>query len=175
MIARLPLFFRFSCLLGGLALLPACYREATDSAAAPRYTGTAPWTVDGVRPGQTLDDAKKILGEPREFRKSGSLRIAHWSDHETMVTLNVTDQVTEVWGRSLKADGRTLIGPGLGEDEVTQTLGRGKTTRTSVQGSGVISFGAKTTGHIFTYDNGGVAFEITVRADSTQHVRAFRR
>ena len=77
-------------------------------------------------------------------------------------------------GRSLKVDGKTLIGTGLSEDEVTQTLGRGKSTRTSVSSSGVISLGSKTTGHIFTYDNGGVLFEVTVKEQSTQHMRAFR-
>ncbi|MDI1318959.1 MAG: hypothetical protein PSW75_02040, partial [bacterium] len=143
-----PLLFRFTCLLGGLALLPACYREATDSASAPRYTGTAPWTVDGVRPGQTLDEARKILGEPSETRGSRSARVVHWSDKETMVTINAANVVVEIWGHSLKAGGQTVVGPGLSEAEVTQTLGSGKSARTSVQGSGVISFGAKTTGRI---------------------------
>ena len=175
MIARLQQSFRFAGLCGALTMLSACYREVTDASAAAHSTDTAPWTVDGVRPGQTLDDAKQIFGEPREFRASMGVRIAHWSNRETMVTLNAANEIVEVWGRSLHAGGQTLIGRGASEAEVTQSLGPGKSTRLSSPGSGVISFGSKTTGHIFTYQNGGVSFEITVKEQATQHVRAFRR
>ena len=171
--ARLQHLFRFICLVSGLAVLSACYREAIDASAVLRSTGTAPWTVDGVRPGQPFDDAKRILGEPREIRGTGGARVAHWSNRETMVTLNAASEIVEVWGRLLHAGNQTLIGPGSSEAEVTQTLGAGKSTRISSPGSGVISFGSKTTGYIFTYQNGGVSFEITVKEQSAQHVRAF--
>ena len=111
---------------------------------------------------------------PREIRASMGVCVAHWPDRETMVTINGANEIVEVWGRSLRAGGQTLIGPGLSEAEVTQTLGPGKSTRTSSPGSGLISLGSRTTGHIFTYQNGGVAFEVTVKEQSTQHVRAFR-
>lgn len=174
MIAPFRLILRFTCLVGGLAVMAGCYREATDSTGVSRYTGTAPWTIDGIRPGQSLDDARRLLGEPRDIRESMGQRVVRWSSSETIVTTNTAGEILEIWGRSLSAGGQSLVQTGLSEAQVAQVLGRGKSTRLSTPSGFVISFGSKTTGHIFTYRNDGVTFEITVKEDSVQHVRAFR-
>lgn len=168
-------------LAAALALLAptACYREATDASAAithPRshYTGTAPWTIDGVRPGQTFDEVKLLLGEPRDLRESYGQRFARWGPRDTAVSFDKSGRVTDVMGSTVKAGEQTIVSSGASEDEVAQILGPGKVQKSHrPKGSGVISLGREHTSTTLVYDNAGVRFELCVWGEAAGHYRAY--
>jgi hypothetical protein len=163
----------------GLLASTACYREATDASAAiqqARYTGTAPWTIDGVRPGQTFEEVKLLLGEPREIRGNKGPRTAFWSRHDTAVTFDPTGRVTEVMGSTVKAGDQTLVWGSSSEAEVVQILGPGRVQKSyRPKGSGVISLGREHTGTTLIYDNAGVSFELAVAGEAAGHFLARRQ
>lgn len=167
--------------LAGLALfaLAGCYREASDTTAAarfarPRYAGGEPWTIDGVRPGQSFDEVKQLFGEPREIRGTApGPRTAMWARHNTSVTFDRDNCVTEVMGASVQAGGKTIVQGGAEETEVTQILGPGRVQKSSrPKGSGVISLGSEHTGTTLIYDNAGVRFELPVFGEAAGHFLA---
>ena len=173
---RFPLFFAFAS--ASLLALPACYRQATDASTAvnaPRYTGTAPWTIDGVRPGQTLAEVTQLLGEPRETRENPGGRFLRWGPRDIAVFFDRTGHVAEVMGSSVTAGEKTLFTSGASEAEVVQILGPGQVQKSSrPKGSGVISFGQERIGTTLIYENGGVRFELPVFGEATGHFLARR-
>ncbi|RXK55237.1 hypothetical protein ESB00_04895 [Oleiharenicola lentus] len=148
-------------------LLAGCYREVTDESAMarrPRYTGTSPWTVDGVRPGDRYTAIRERLGEPRDDRPGSSGRIATWNYGQLTVAFDREDRATEVMGQSIRAGNDTVITTGIPEAEVVQVLGHGETQKTSrPTGSGVIAIGRTHTHTTHLYENGGVRFEVSVK------------
>ncbi len=164
--------------VAALAAWPGCYREVTDATAARtavRYTGTEPWTIDGVRPGQTEAEVKSLLGEPREVRPSMGTRTAFWATANTVVTFDAAGRVVDVMGSAVKAGGKAIVPAGSSEEEVAQILGPGKVQKSyRPKGSGIISLSSVHTGTTITYDNSGVRFELSVFGESAGHYRAFR-
>ncbi len=155
-------------------LMPA--REASDSDAFQRYSGTEPWAVAGVRPGEKLAQHRARLGQPERATDSRPGRVLRWSRPEDLtLSVDPLDGVVEVLGPSVTVPGKTLVYPGLSQAEVERVLGRGKVTRsTRPTGSGVISIGSTEVARILTYENGGVRFEITLEEDGVKHVRAVK-
>ncbi len=163
----------------GLLLLPGCYRQASDATAPastrPRYTGSAPWTIDGVRPGQTFAEVKQLLGEPREIRGHTGPRTAFWAGRNTAVTFDQAGLVTEVMGSTLIAGDQILFRAGATEAEVVQILGPGEVQKsTRPKGSGIIALGREHTGTALLYDREGLRFEFPVCGEATGHFLARR-
>jgi hypothetical protein len=163
----------------GLLLLAGCFREATDASTAavrPRHAGSEPWTIDGVRPGQSFDEVKQLFGEPREIRGTApGPRTASWERRNTMVTFDRDNRVTEVMGSTIQAGGKVIVQGGAGEAEVTQILGSpGRVQKVSQPKGHVISLGHKHIGTIMIYDNAGVRFELPVFGQAAGHYLARR-
>lgn len=155
-------------------LAPA--RESSDLDQFQRYTGNDPWTLGGVRPGDSLAAHEARLGPPEPSGGGTPGGVLRWSRPEELsLVADPLAGVVEVFGQTLKAGGKTLVYPGLSQAEVERILGRGKVTRsTRPTGSGVISIGSKEVARILTYDNGGVRFEITLEEDQVRHIRAVK-
>lgn len=97
-------------------------RQVTDTELTyPRYTGTAPWTIAGIRPGMTLEEVKKLKGEPAKSLGNPPLDF-QWgrsaSTAEFTVKVDAHGRITMVSGDSLSAGDRTLVGSGASEEEV---------------------------------------------------------
>ena len=159
-------------------LTPAgCYRAVTDGTAATggrRYTGAAPWTIDGVRPGDEFAAVKMRFGEPREVRGSGNQRTAFWERRATVVTFDGRGVVTEVMGSTVQADGKILVESGATEADVIQILGPGRVQKTHQPGSGVISISRTHVGTAVIYERDGVRFELPVFGDAAGNFLARR-
>jgi len=162
-----------------LLILGGCYKTASDETAmAPRplYTGAAPWTIDGVRPGQRFDEVKQLFGEPREIRGKTGPRTAFWDRVNTVVTFDSNGLVTEVMGSSVTAGDQVLFRAGATEAEVTQILGPGEVQRsTRPKGSGVISLGREHTGTALIYERDGLRFEFPVFGEAAGHFLVRRK
>lgn len=147
-------------------VLTGCFREVTDESGIPprpRYTGTALWTIDGARPGDTFDELKARLGEPHSIREYSGLRTVTWKYGQILVTFDATGHATEVTGQSIRAGTDTLITTGDREAEAVQVLGKGETKKGFTPGSFVISLWGKHTSTEHVYDNAGVNFEVMVK------------
>ena len=166
-----------SCLALTL-LLSGCFKVVTDESAMPprpRYTGTAPWGIDGLRPGQTLADAVKLFGEPSQPPAATGPRFLRWFARDTMVTLDAKDVITEVYGHTVTAGGQVLVQGGDDQTAVTQVLGPGDVRKSSrPKGSGVISLGRQHVGTTVIYEQAGVRFELPVWGEATGHFWARR-
>ena len=163
--------------LAGLLALTACYREANDltlSSAYPRYTGTAPWEIDGVRPGQTLAEIKRLRGEPVQQLDAGPRPTFRWpAPRDTTVTFDSAGRAIDLFGSTLTAEGRTLVDTGLEPAAIEQVLGKGRVDQhAQPTGSGVISFGRRITGRTVAYQNHGSLFEVFTSTDRITAVRA---
>jgi hypothetical protein len=168
----LPFAAWLGCLVVTLST-PACYREANDtthSSVYPRYTGTAPWSIDGVRPGQTLDEIKRLRGDPAQALAPATSRSPtfRWpAPRATFVTFDAAGRAIDITGTTLVAEGRTLLDTAAESAAVEPVLGRGRVaTHSQPSGSGVISLGSKVTGRTVAYENHGALFEIF--CDTTQ-------
>lgn len=152
------------------ALLAAgCQREATDATAASRrYTGTAPWTVAGIRPGMTLDEVKRQRGEPaqafgdppRQFRWNRAS-----SAGEFTATVDASGRVVAVHGDTLNAGDRVLAGASQDAEAVLQVLGKGEEKAIAHSGSYVIATPGKQSGTEYHYRNGDARFRVIVMKD----------
>jgi hypothetical protein len=163
-------------LLLSLGLDYAPMREAPDLDRFQRYSGTDPWAIAGIRPGDTLAQHRRRLGPPVKDTDMKSVSVLGWSRPEELsLTVSPEGEVVDVWGRSVTAGGNTLVYTGLSQAEVERILGRGKVLRsTRPTGSGVISLGSTEVGRILTYENGGVRFEVTLEENQVKHVRAVK-
>ena len=163
-------------LLASVALVfTACYRSASDASfpTQTRYAGHEPWTVDGVRPGQTFAEVQERLGEPRDVRETYGRRFARWAVHDIAVSFDPAGRVTEVMGATVKAGDKVLVWSSSSEADVTQILGPGKVQKSyRPKGGGVISLGREHIGTTLVYDNAGVRFELCVFGDAAGHFLA---
>lgn len=160
-----------------LAVFASCYREASDATLSSdnvRYRGTAPWAVDDIRPGQTLEEIKRIRGEPRDQIGTTARPTFRWPPpRDTSVTFDSTGRAVDVFGSTVTAEGRTLVTRGMDAAAIQQVLGKGRVSRHSrPTGSGVISIGQTTTGFSVSYENGGAGFEIATAGETPGWVRA---
>jgi hypothetical protein len=166
-------------MLVSLLMLAGCFKQATDETPArsrARFTGTEPWTIDGVRPGQNFEEVKQLLGEPREIRGHTGPRTAFWAGRNTAVTFDQAGLVTEVMGSTVAAGDQTLFRAGATEAEVTAILGPGEIQKsTRPKGGGIISLGREHTGTALIYDRDGVRFEFPVFGEGTGHFLARRK
>ena len=143
-----------------------CYREVGDEGgvARPRYTGTAAWTIDGMRPGQTFEEFTSRFGQPRDLREHDGERTATWNSGQLLAHFDREGCATEISGRSIRADADTLIYVGASEAEVVQVLGPGNTNKgTRPKGGGVFAMGSEHTHTIYAYENYGARFEVSVQ------------
>lgn len=148
-------------------------REAVDGDLKATYTGSDPWAVDSVRPGEVAAPHLDRLGPPRKDVAVMGDRVLTWSSPDLMLTLDAGGVVKEAWGRRLSAGELTLIASGASQEEVERRLGRGRVQKTTrPRGSGVISIGSVEVARILTYEAGGVRFEITIEDDQVKHIRA---
>jgi len=150
-------------------LLVSCSREASDSASIyPRFTGTAPWTIAGIRPGLSLDDVKKLKGEPARAFGNPPLEFA-WDLRSPPGTLTVrvdsSGRVKAVFGNSLSAGDRVLVGASASDDEVKAILGAGESHKMKSAGSFVLPTPSKQFGTEHYYQNGDATFRVIVMKD----------
>lgn len=157
--------------------LGGCYKVASDAdfSEYTPYTGQAPLTVRGVRPGQTENDVVALLGPPDRRGDSGyrivSLQWQRFSD--MVVTLDGTGRVSEVLGDRLTAGDEVVVSHGMSEADVRRVLGKPAKSRSHYRpsGSGVISLGRKRTGGTLSYRRDEQAIEITLLENGVGYVR----
>ena len=158
-----------------LSLIPpllgaGCMRQVTDTELTyPRYTGTAPWTIAGIRPGMTLEEVKKIKGEPARSLDNPPLDF-QWvrsnSNGEFTVKVDAHGRITTVYGDALSAGDHTLVGSGASEEEVKALLGQGESKAMKSTGSFVIATPGKLLGAEHLYHNGDTTFRVIVMKDA---------
>lgn len=166
-----PLFWQVA--IAALLLCSGCTREYTDTPQHARYTGSEPWTVEGIRPGQSFDPLLQRFGEPRDSREHNGIRVVRWATTPVIVTVGRDGRVAEVLGGSLRAGARTLAWSGITEAEVEQILGPGQASNSRrPKGNGVISTGSVLVGRTLRYENDGVLFDIDVHGNTAGRVRA---
>ncbi|MES2694728.1 MAG: hypothetical protein V4773_14740 [Verrucomicrobiota bacterium] len=158
--------------------LAGCYREASDATASrtlPRYSGNEPWSIDGVRLGQSYAEVHALLGEPVQSRDSMGKRTVRWDRRDTYVTFDAADRAVEVMGSSVQAGGKIIVSSGASEAEVVQILGPGKVQKsTSPKGGGIISIGSEHTGTTVIYERDGARFELSVFGQTAGRYRVFQ-
>ena len=154
-------------------------REASDLDHYRPYTGTAPWSIAHIRPGDPIERHATRLGPPSRDQggASGAPRVVQWtSPRDLTLTLDARGEIVEVLADSVTAGEETLVSTGMSRAEVERVLGRGSLrTSTRPTGSGVISLGWTEVSKTLSYDNGGAVFEITLVKDGVAYVRAFRQ
>jgi hypothetical protein len=160
----------------GAGALAGCMREASDLDAHRRHTGTAPWSVEGVRPGDALGPHLTRLGPPARTTKAMASDVRTWTSPGPLsVVTDAAGVVTDVTADSVESEGQDIVWSGLGQAEIERILGRGRVQKVTRPGSGVISiFGGKEVGRVLTYENQGVRFELQLDDDTLNRVRAFR-
>lgn len=153
-----------------LASLPwlvfGCAREVDEEVSGhQRYTGTAPWTIGGARPGMMLAELKQHRGEPR-----GSFGVPPrgfiWGSSgelgEISVEMDADDRIRRVQGTDLSAGPLTLLGRGASNADVTAVLGKGVSKSMTQPGSFVAPTPGKQIGMQHYYRNGVAEFRIVV-------------
>lgn len=121
-----------------------CYREATDPPAYGKYDGTAPLTVEGLRPGATRAEVLGVLGEPERKHPGPPEEVWNWnSPAETHVTFDGAGRARAITGATLKSGKNSLIWGIASPEEVKQFFGRPVREENSYRprGSGVVSIG----------------------------------
>jgi hypothetical protein len=147
----------FLSLLG----LAGCMQQATDQESyLPRYTGNAPWTINGARPGMTLDEVRQTPGEPTRSvgtpPTSYSWESTSW--RTLFVTVDANGRVVQVSGNALMAGDQTILSGSVSDADVKAVLGDGDVTRSTQPGSFVIPTPGKVVGTHHRYRNGNVTF-----------------
>jgi hypothetical protein len=142
-------------------LLAACMQQATDQESyLPRYTGNAPWTINGARPGMTLDELRQKHGEPtRSFGTpptSYSWESTSW--RTLSVTVDANGRIVQVSGNALMAGDQTILSGSVSDADVKAVLGAGDISKSTQAGSFVIPTPGKVVGSHHSYRNGNVTF-----------------
>ena len=148
-----------------VALLSACMQQATDQDSyQPRYTGNALWTINGARPGMTLDEVRQQHGEPsRSFGKPPTdYAWETTSSRKLFVTVDANGRIVQVGGNALMAGDKTLLGEGVSDADINAVLGAGAVSNTTQPGSFVIPTPGKVVGTYHRYRNGNVTFGFSV-------------
>src|SRR5262245_27140719 len=158
------------------AAVAGCMRDAPDLDAYRRHQGTAPWSVDGVRPGQSFAAVRTALGAPDRTVAVMGQDVHEWTSRRQLsVVVDGAGLVTDVTGGQVESEGKPVVWSGLGQAEIERILGRGRVQKVTQPGSGVISIGGgREVGRILTYDDKDVRFELQLEEDMLKRVRAFR-
>ena len=148
-----------------LSLLAACMRQATEPESfLQRYTGNEPWTINGARPGMTLDDVRQFHGEPT--RSSGTPPTGYSWESTSWRTLSVTvdmnGRIVQVAGNALMAGDKTILSGSVSEADVKAVLGPGVEARSVQPGSFVVPTPGKVVGTHHRYRDGNVSFGISL-------------
>lgn len=156
--------------------MAGCAREATELSEYLPYTGTAPLSIRGVRPGQGEGDVVALFGPPdRRHGSGGGPESLLWQRFGDMVvTVDArTSRVTEVLGDRLTAADDVVVQNGMLESDVRAILGRPASDQGQFgpSGSGVVSLRMKETGRTLSYRRDGLAIEVTVRDGRLAYVR----
>jgi hypothetical protein len=164
-------------ILVATTLFSGCYREFSEDTASlqyPRISSPGPWEVDGVRPGQTLDEIKRLRGEPGGQIGHGPRPTFRWpAPLETTVTFDQGGRAIDIYGTTLTSGGRTWVDAGLEQRAIEHVLGKGRVEQHSrPSGSGVISVGRTVLGRSVSYENHGSVFEIHANTTQVTAVRA---
>ena len=171
-LSRGLLFLSLFFLLLSIALEFPGSRRVTEGDPSPRYSGSEPWAVEQVRPGEPAGPHGNRLGPPQQDVSAMGSRILKWSQPEVILTVDDEGAVREVWGKRLTAGSATLVWPGASSREVEAILGRGRVEKTTRPRGGVISLGSVEVARILIYENADVRFEITLEDDQVRHIRA---
>jgi hypothetical protein len=160
-ISNLPPFSPFKCVALLVVLLSACTKNVTDQESyLPRYTGNELWTINGVRPGMTMDEVMKKHGDPtRSFGKpptSYSWQSTSW--RTLFVTVDVKGNIVQVSGNALMAGEKTILSGSVSAADVKAVLGPGDVSTSKQSGSFVIPTPGKVVGTHHSYRNGNVMF-----------------
>lgn len=142
-------------------LLSACMQQATDQESyLPRYTGNDLWTINGVRPGMTLDEVRQKHGEPT--RSFGNPPTGYAWESTSWRTLSVTvdghGRIVQVSGNALMAGDQTILSGSISDADVRAVLGAGDVASSTQPGSFVIPTPGKVVGTHHRYRNGTVTF-----------------
>ena len=142
-------------------LLSACMQQASDQEShLPRYTGNYLWTINGARPDMTLDEVRKIHGNPT--RSFGNPPTSHSWESTSWRTLSVTvdasERIVQVSGNALMAGDKTILSGSISDADVKAVLGTGELSRSTQPGSFVIQTPGKVVGSHHRYRNGDVTF-----------------
>jgi len=148
-----------------LLILAGCIREAAEPESHyKRYTGTAPWTIEGARPGMTLDELKQRHGKPSGAHGNPPNSFS-WQSPRLNVSVDADGRVKEVWGNSLQVGGQTIVAAGLNDTDINAILGKGTSKSMSQPGSFVLPSPGKHIGNEHVYHNGDVSFRFIVMKD----------
>jgi len=157
--------------------LAACGRTVTeDDLTYRRYAGDEAWTVEGIRPGQSLADAKALHGEPARTLPGGGVTTHQWQVPDNFqVIVDADGRIREVLGRTVKAGRSQLAGPGMTPDQVKRVLGPGDFSKQRSPSGYVIQLGpGRVTGESARYANGDARFEISFGEGGLRWVVATR-
>jgi hypothetical protein len=142
-------------------LLTACTQQVADQESyLPRYTGNDLWTINGVRPGMTLDEARKTHGNPtRSFGKPPTDHSWESTSWRTLsVTVDAHDRIVHVFGNALMAGDKTILSGSISDADIKAVLGPGEVSRSTQAGSFVMPTPGKVVGTHHRYRNGNVTF-----------------
>ena len=151
----------FFSLLG----LAGCLQQATDQESyLPRYTGNAPWTINGARPGMTLDELRRRQGEPtRSFGQPPTSYAWESTSWRTLfVTVDANGRIVQVSGNALMAGDQTILSGSISDADVKAVLGAGDISKSTQAGSFVIPTPGKVVGTHHRYRNGNVTFDFSL-------------
>ena len=142
-------------------LLAACMQQATDQESyLPRYTGNTPWTINGARPGMTLDELRQKHGEPtRSFGTPPTNYSWESTSWRTLsVSVDANGRIVQVSGNALMAGDQTILSGSVSDADVKAVLGAGDVSSSTQPGSFVIPTPGKVVGTHHRYRNGNVTF-----------------
>lgn len=151
-------------------------RTVTDETGAPSYArSTGPWSVEGVRLGQSLPEVKALLGEPSKQITDRGRAVYFWKTRggETSVSFDAKERVVEIFGQSLSTvDRKPMLWSNQSESEVVQILGEGRMKKQyRPKGSGVISLGRELVGISHEYTDDNARYEVWVYENQFRSVR----
>jgi hypothetical protein len=160
-----PLIMKRNLIFLSLLGLAGCMQQAGDQESyLPRYTGSAPWTINGARPGMTLDEVRQKRGEPTRFfgtpPTSYSWESTSW--RTLSVTVDANGRIVQVSGNALMAGDQTILSGSVSDADVKAVLGAGDVTSSTQPGSFVIPTSGKVVGTHHRYRNGNVTFAFSL-------------
>lgn len=149
-------------------------REATDLDQFKAYTGTEPWAVSNVRPGERLEKHQSRLGAPERDIDMKPGHVIRWtSPRDITLTVSPIGEITEVLSDSITVLDKPIVSSSMSRAEIERVLGRGQVrTERRPSGSGVITLGYEEVSKTLIYENQGVRFELNLQQDSLRYVRA---
>lgn len=157
--------------------LAACTKVVTEEDAQyRRYAGTDPWTIEGIRPGDSLATATARHGHPsRSLPGTGATTLQWQVPDNFQVIVDGEGRIVEVLGRAIRAGNASLVSPGMTPDQVKRVLGPGDFASQRSPSGFVVQLGpGKVTGGTARYADGDAKAEISFGEDGVRWVRLSR-